>query len=69
MPYSQCCLRCGFKWESWVPHPRVCVRCKSHYWDIPHKRPKKNTVAQAGHLAQSPAQDAPVVPEAIKGGT
>lgn len=26
------CKRCGYIWTSRVPDPKVCTRCKSHYW-------------------------------------
>jgi primosomal protein N' len=27
------CTRCHYVWESRIPHPRVCPKCKSPAWD------------------------------------
>ena len=32
------CLRCGHEWPSKQPHPRVCPKCKSPYWDKERKK-------------------------------
>lgn len=36
------CERCGYEWVPRKPdYPRVCVRCKSPYWDRPRRKPKE----------------------------
>jgi len=34
------CRYCGYEWQALVPQPKVCPRCKSHYWDRPPRRAK-----------------------------
>jgi predicted Zn-ribbon and HTH transcriptional regulator len=29
------CSRCGYLWDSRVPSPRTCPRCKSFKWNEP----------------------------------
>jgi predicted Zn-ribbon and HTH transcriptional regulator len=33
------CLRCGYEWDPLAGPPKVCPKCKSYYWNEPHKRP------------------------------
>lgn len=41
MPIKQHkCLRCGWEWESWNPHPLRCAKCKSPYYDQPYRMKK-----------------------------
>ena len=29
---SHRCNQCNYVWESRMPHPKVCAKCKSHKW-------------------------------------
>lgn len=33
------CLRCGWKWNPRITHPRICPNpeCRSIYWDRPRR--------------------------------
>src|SRR3989344_2839189 len=53
------CQRCNHEWESIVVTPKTCVRCKSYYWDEPHKRKVKIVAALAGKTA--PMQNKPII--------
>lgn len=39
--YVHQCCRCDHEWISKQEHPKICPHCKSAYWDIPRKHPKR----------------------------
>lgn len=39
------CMRCGYKWTSRVPKPKVCAGCNQLNWDRP---------ARAGNYPKGP---------------
>lgn len=57
--YPCTCLVCGHKWESIKERPRVCVRCKSYFWDdadkaaIRHKKNKARENREQANLHKS----------------
>ena len=41
------CLKCGHQWfpRSYNPNPRICVKCKTTYWDVPPEE-RRGTVTR-----------------------
>lgn len=61
------CQRCNYEWESIVVTPKTCVRCKSYYWNEPHKR-KVKSVALAGKtvpMLVKPVQESILPPKVV----